>query len=451
MNAAAFGWGQIARLGLVQAALGAVVVMTTSTLNRVMVVELALPALLPGLLVAWHYAVQVVRPRMGHGADVGGRSTPWIAGGMVVLAIGGLLAAMATAAMADSRSWGIALAFAAFALIGIGVSACGTALLVLLAKRVAVERKAGAATMVWLMMIAGFAITAGITGSFLDPYSPQRLMVVMAVVCALAIAVTLIALWRLEGDGRATAGAAAQHTPHTPFRVALGQVWAEAEARRFTVFVFVAMLAYSAQDLILEPFAGSVLGYTPGESTQLSGVQHGGALVGMLLASLAGRRIAGRWTGSLRTWTVAGCIASAVAISGLVAAGLVGTAWPLRATVFALGAANGAFSIAAIAQMMQMAGHGRASREGVRMGVWGAAQALAFALGGLVGTAASDLSRWLIGDAGVAYALVFALEAAMFLIAAALAARIGLLARANDSAPERTNRLEPRWAAADPG
>ncbi|MFM2240805.1 MAG: hypothetical protein RJA69_2179, partial [Pseudomonadota bacterium] len=44
---AAFGWLQICRLGLIQACLGSVVVMTTSTLNRVMVVELSLPALLP--------------------------------------------------------------------------------------------------------------------------------------------------------------------------------------------------------------------------------------------------------------------------------------------------------------------------------------------------------------------------------------------------------------------
>ena len=68
-----FGWWQILRLGLVQACLGAVVVVTTSTLNRVMVVELALPALLPGFLVAWHYGVQMVRPRMGFGADQGRR------------------------------------------------------------------------------------------------------------------------------------------------------------------------------------------------------------------------------------------------------------------------------------------------------------------------------------------------------------------------------------------
>ena len=86
------GWFGIVRLGLVQAALGAIVVLTTSTLNRVMVVELALPALLPGLLVALHYAVQMTRPRMGYGSDVGGRRTPWIVGGMAVLALGGVLA-----------------------------------------------------------------------------------------------------------------------------------------------------------------------------------------------------------------------------------------------------------------------------------------------------------------------------------------------------------------------
>ena len=56
-----FGWFSIFRLGLVQAMLGAVVVLTTSTLNRVMVVELALPALLPGLLVALHYAYRSPR------------------------------------------------------------------------------------------------------------------------------------------------------------------------------------------------------------------------------------------------------------------------------------------------------------------------------------------------------------------------------------------------------
>ncbi|MFX5476750.1 PucC family protein, partial [Acinetobacter baumannii] len=82
-------------------------------------------------------------------------------------------------------------------------------------------------------------------------------------------------------------------------------------------------------------------------------------------------------------------------------------AWPLRPNVFLLGAASGAFSIAAIGSMMGLAGAGDGGREGVRMGLWGAAQALAFALGGVVGTAAADLARLLIHDTGPAYALVF--------------------------------------------
>lgn len=424
MNPASFGWGRVARLGLVQACLGAIVVITTSTLNRVMVVELALPALLPGLLVAWHYLVQVVRPRMGHGADAGGRCTPWILGGMAVLAVGGVGAAGATAWMASAPAAGMALAVLAFSLIGVGVSACGTSLLTLLSKRVDPARSAGAATLVWLMMIAGFALTAGVSGRFLDPYSPERLVLVTATVAALACLVAVVALWGLEGaGGTSVAARAPRPREQVDFRQALAETWADPVARRFTVFVFLSMLAYSAQDLILEPFAGSVLGYTPGESTRLAGVQHGGALAGMLLAAFAGRRLAGRSSGSLRGWTVGGCLLSAAALWMLAAIGGLGGLGPFKATVFVLGAANGAFSIAAIASMMRLAGEGGGRRAGVRMGLWGAAQAVAFGLGGLVGTGASDLARWWLGSPGPAYGLVFALEGGLFVLSALLAAR----------------------------
>ena len=417
-----FGWLAIVRLGLVQACLGAVVVMTTSTLNRVMVVELALPALLPGILVAMHYLVQVARPRMGYGSDLGQRRTPWIVGGMFVLAFGGALAAVATAWMGSDRASGIALAVVAFMLIGVGVSSAGTSLLVLLAKRVDAPRRATAATIVWLMMIVGFAVTAGVAGKLLDPYSPARLIAVTAGVSVLAVLLTCIATWRLEGAATAERAAAAEVAQQPAFREALAQVWAEPVARQFTVFVFISMLAYSAQDLILEPFAGSVFGFTPGESTGLSGVQHGGVLVGMLAAALAGR---GTRFGSLRAWQIGGCLLSALMLLGLVAAGIVGAAWPFKANVFALGVANGAFSIAAIASMMRLAGEGRGAREGTRMGLWGAAQAVAFGMGGLVGTAASDLARWLIGTPAHAYAAVFAFEAALFVASAVLAAQMG--------------------------
>lgn len=430
MKADHFGWFGIVRLGLVQAAIGAMVVLTTSTLNRVMVVELGLPALLPGLLVALHYMVQVLRPRMGFGSDVGGRRTPWIVGGLAVLATGGVGAAAATAWMGTAPGAGIALALLCFLLIGVGVSASGTSLLVLLAKRVPEGRRAPAATIVWMMMIVGFAVTAGVAGKLLDPYSPARLVAVTASACTIAFVVALLALRGLEGAG----GSAPAREATPPFMQALKQVWAEHDARRFTVFIFVSMLAYSAQDLILEPFAGTVFGYTPGQSTGLSGVQHGGVLAGMILVALAGQRF-----GSLRAWTVGGCIASALALLSLVGAGLIGIQWPFRETVFLLGVANGAFSIAAIGSMMRLAGQGRAGREGVRMGLWGAGQAVAFGLGGLLGTAASDLARWLLGSPATAYASVFALEALLFVASAWLAARIDVA----PSAPAQRTNLTP--------
>ena len=71
-------WLSIVRLGLVQLALGAIVVLTTSTLNRLMVVELALPATLPGFLVALHYGIQITRPTWGFRSDTLGNRTPWI-------------------------------------------------------------------------------------------------------------------------------------------------------------------------------------------------------------------------------------------------------------------------------------------------------------------------------------------------------------------------------------
>ena len=441
-----FGWWQIARMGLVQACLGAVVVTTTSILNRVMVVELALPAILPGLLVALHYLVQMSRPRWGHGSDSGARRTPWIAGGMALLALGGWLAAVAVAWMHSNRSAGITLALLAFVLIGLGVGAAGTSLLALLARRVAAPRRAGAATVVWLMMIVGFAASAGVSGKLLDPYSPERLLLVSGGVCLVALLGAWAALWRLE-TAEAIPLAVCQNKPagRADFRTALRQVWAEPDARRFTVFVFLSMLAYSAQDLILEPFAGTVFGYTPGQSTQLSGLQHGGVLVGMLLTAAAGRRVAGRTTGSLRNWTVWGCVVSAGAMAGLVAAGFVGQPWPFKANVLLLGVANGAFSIAAIGSMMALAGHGASGREGLRMGLWGAAQAVAFGLGNLLGTGASDLARWLISAPGPAYASVFAVEGLLFLVAARLAWAVTLpaptaLVSPHPTAPSRAAR-----------
>ena len=130
-------WAKILRLDLVQTSLGAIVVLMTATINRVMVVELALPALVPGLMVAMFHGVQILRPAWGYRSDVGGRRTPWIIAGMGVLAIGGVTAAVGTAVAAGEPRLGLAIAAVGFLLVGIGAGAAGTNVLATLAASVA--------------------------------------------------------------------------------------------------------------------------------------------------------------------------------------------------------------------------------------------------------------------------------------------------------------------------
>ncbi|MGP1281500.1 MAG: BCD family MFS transporter [Parasphingopyxis sp.] len=419
---AGFGWISIVRLGLVQAAIGAIVMLATSLLNRVMVVEYALPAAIPAGLVAWHYAVQLSRPLWGYGSDRGNRRTPWIVGGMGVLALGALIAIDATVIMAGSPVIGGLLAILAFTLIGAGVGAAGTSLLALLASGVAPDRRAAAAAVTWIMMVAGIVVAAGTAGSLLDPFSEQRLAIVGSAVALAAFLLSLVALAGVEKKALApTPLPISQEQETASFGDALREILADLEARRFTIFVFVSMLAYSMQDLILEPFAGLVFAMTPGESTQLSGVQHGGVLLGMIVVGLGGSAFAGRRPADLRRWIVGGCLGSAAALAGLAIAATTGGDWPLAANVFLLGFANGVFAVAAIGAMMGLAGAGTRAKEGVRMGVWGASQAIAFGLGGLTGAIGVDIARSAIGVDGAAFQLIFAIEAALFVLAAMLA------------------------------
>ena len=418
-------WPGIMRLGLVQASLGAIVVLMTATMNRVMVVELALPAVVPGLLVSLFHGVQIMRPAWGYKSDVGGRRTPWIVGGMAALALGGVIVATGVALAGASTAGGLAVAALGFLLVGGGAGAAGTNVLATLAVRVAPGRRAAAATLVWVMMIFGFALTAPLAGHFLDPFSNGRLIAVTSVVCASAFAVACLSIAGVETrSARAAAGDRTRHGAAS-FRDAFREVWAEPSARRFTVFIFVSMLAYSAQELLVEPFAGLAFGLSPGATTKLAGLQHGGVLLGMILVAICASAIGGPRLGNLKLWIVGGCLASAAALVSVAAAGLLSAdAGPLKAAVFGLGFGDGIYAASAIGAMMGLAARGAKAREGVRMGLWGAAQAVALGAGGLIGASLVDIARWGLGSPLGAYGVVFAIEAIAFVAAAVLAARI---------------------------
>ena len=134
-------WTQIARLGLVQLCIGAVVVLTTSILNRLMVVELALPAMLSGALVALHSFVQITRPSWGFWSDAQGNRTRFIVGGMAILSSGAFLASLMVALGSAGQGVGLGFSVLAYVMIGLGAGACGTSLLALLASGCAPDRR----------------------------------------------------------------------------------------------------------------------------------------------------------------------------------------------------------------------------------------------------------------------------------------------------------------------
>jgi BCD family chlorophyll transporter-like MFS transporter len=432
-------WWQLTRLGFVQAAIGAVVVLLTTTVNRVIVVELALPASVPGILVALHFGVQLaLRPRLGHDSDRMGRRTPWIIGGLVLCALSGVAVTASLPIMQEHFGLGLLLASVASVALGAGVSASGTPLLAMMSERAAPSQRAGAAAITWILMIVGIIITAAVSGSLLDPFSFARLNAIAAGIGGIGVIVAVLATWGVERRAMAAGHSATDATPvpSGSFLQGLKTVWAEPAARTFAGFIFLAMLAYSAQDLILEPFAGIAFGLTPGESTKLSGMHHGGVLVGMIVTALLATRI-----GELRQWAAAGCLASAATYVVLASTPAIGDVQLFRIVVPILGLANGVFAIGAIGSMMALTGDRTDGRAGLRLGVFGAAQAVAYATGTMAGAAGVDVARSLLGSPIRGYLTVFAVEAVLFALSAVLAMRSASSERAGAVMRQRGEML----------
>ena len=143
--------------------------------------------------------------------------------------------------------------------------------------------------------------------------------------------------------------------------------------------------------------------------------------MGMLTVGIAA---SGLKIGALRSWVVAGCLLSALALGLIAGLGQVGLVEFFTPAVVFLGFSNGMFAVAAIGSMMQLAGEGRSKREGTRMGLWGAAQAIAAGFGGLMGALFVDIMRAVLANDATAFGSVFIFEAGLFLASAIMALRI---------------------------
>ena len=384
--------GQLLRLSLFQVSVGMATVLLLGTLNRVMIVELGVPAMVVALMIAIPVLVAPFRALLGHRSDthrsaIGWKRTPylwfgslWQMGGLAVMPFALIVL---SGDQIHGPAWaGEVLAALAFLMTGIGLHMTQTAGLALASDRADDETRPRVVALLYVMFLLGMGVSAMIVGWLLRDYDPITLVRVVQGCAAATLILNLIALWKQEKVRPMTREE--REAPRPKFRDAWADLMSGGTAGRLLAVVVLGTLAFSMQDILLEPYGGEVLGLSVGMTTLLTGVYAFGALVGFILAA--------RWlTKGYDPFRSAarGILVGIAAFTAVIFAG------PLEnAVLFYLGATGigfgaGLFAVSTLTAAMALRTSGTGS--GLALGAWGAAQATAAGLAIFLGGAIRDI------------------------------------------------------------
>ena len=414
---------RLMRLSLFQVSVGMATVILLGALNRVMIVELGVAASLVAAMAALPVLIAPFRALLGFRSDtfrsaLGWKRIPylwfgslWQFGGLAIMPFALLI-------LSGDKTWGPDWAghvgaAAAFAMTGVGLHMTQTAGLALAADQADEETRPRVVALLYVMLLAGMAVSALVLGWLLRDFSPLRLIQVVQGAAVATLALNVVALWKQEV--LRPMDRAAREAPRPRFADAWRDFAAGGQAGRLLAVTALGACAFSMQDILLEPYGGEVLGLSVAATTTLTALWALGALAGFGLAS--------RWLGG----RLGACgVAARGATVGVVAFSFVIFAEPtgLDALFFIgaglIGLGVGLFSVATLTEAMAMAAEGGA---GLALGAWGAAQATAAALGIALGGAIRDLA----GEAALSGALGEALASPATGYAVVYHLEIGLL------------------------
>ena len=419
------------RLGLREFAAGMTSVLIVGVLNRVMKVELGISLLVVATVLASYNLAAPAALAIGHRSDQrpirGRHRAPYIIGGSVLTAL--VLAAAPHLADVIARGinpLSVGVMLVAFVVMGVGMYGAGTVYFALIADLTPREERAHAASVVYLMLMAGIVSGAALSATLLDDAASGRHSL-FAIAAVLVVVLNVAAVWGI--DPREV------DEDELPERTsawsAVREVAAIGAARRFFVFTLVATVFLFLQQAVLEPFGGEVLGLSVRATSGFNAVQTIGVLVGMLVT---GRGIADR-AGHKRIATI-GLVGSAVAFAALAAAALGGSVEASWLGVLLVGLTTGLFNVAVLALMMAMS---VPERVALFMGAWTVSHALADGIATAGGGVLQDLALR-VASTEVAYASVFALEAVGLALCVPLLQRINVDTFAKDVAAASARR-----------
>ena len=385
---------RLVRLGLLQFTVALATTLLAGTLNRVMIVELKMPALIVGLMLAVPLVSAPLRALIGYKSDthvsvLGWRRVPYILVG-TILQFGGL-AIMPVALIllsGDSHGHpaiGITASFFSFLCVGLGSHMVQTAGLALATDITPEKDQPRVVALLYVMLLLGMVFSSIGYGAALRHFNKVRLIQVIQMAAVLTMSLNIVAAWQQEARGSAPTRAADVARP--PFLEAWRAFVKNCpQLVRLLVAVGVGTFAFTLQDVLLEPFGGQVLKLGVAATTSLTGVMAFGAIVSFALA----QRRASQGADPIRLCALGALVGVAGFALIILSAPMLS---PLLLVVGALliGFGNGLFSVGTLLRVMSLPHQGE---HGLALGAWGAVQATS---AGVAMAAAGFIRDWVGG------------------------------------------------------
>ncbi|MBN2388385.1 MAG: BCD family MFS transporter [Anaerolineales bacterium] len=415
------------QLGLIHVAVAMTLVPINSTLNRVMIRELALSATLVAILASLPYFLSPLQVAVGAFSDrhplFGLRRTPYILLGLLLCVAGVIISPWAAFRLAEGGFAGILTGLLPFLAWGMGYNLSAVCYLALASELSGEDGRGKTIATMWFMMIVSIILTAIGLSRMVDPYSPAALMSAFRTVGLIALVLGGLALPGLEL--RATPGEPAAKKP--TLRQMAAVILGNPQARRFFVYLLLLLAAILGQDVLLEPFAAEAFDWTVTQTTRLTALWGGFVLVAILLAGALERRLSRRFVAQ------AGNLGALAGFLLILAGGGLRTQGIFYLGVVLLGTGTGLSTVANLALMFDLTLVGQV---GLFIGAWGFSNALSRLTGSVLGGVVRDLVTAASGNPMAGYLVVFTIEAAMLLAAIFLLGRIDVKAfRAAAGAP----------------
>ena len=383
---------QLLRLGLFQVSVGMATVLLLGTLNRVMIVELSVPASVVALMIALPVLSAPFRAMLGHKSDnhkswIGWKRIPylwfgslWQMGGLAIMPFA--LIVLSGDQYLGPPWAGEALAGLAFLMTGIGMHMTQTAGLALASDRATDETRPKVVALLYVMFLMGMAVSAVILGWLLRDYDPITLIRVVQGCGVATMVLNLVALWKQEKVKPMTAAQMAEVRPI--FMEGWRDLMAGGNAGRLLLVVVLGTMGFQMQDVLLEPYGAEILGLSVGSTTWLTACNALGALAGFILA--------GRWLSEGRDMfrmAARGLLVGVAAFLAVMFAAPLGSVVLFYAGALCIGLGAGLFAVSTLTAAMALPEQGYAGR-GLVLGAWGAAQATAAGLSIAIGGGLRD-------------------------------------------------------------